>query len=127
VKKIVGQERVEFITRAIVDVIDSRDEVFIEEYAFGSANMMTGVVECGGVLKWRLWRHGVIPRSVIATHARKLMFGSLPKMKSEAIKAYIKERLCNMQAPFWNDPDACDAFLVANAAMHSLGRPCLRT
>ncbi len=124
-----GQERVEGIVEGILKLCSGRrvGHAFVEEHAF---NMSAGKhfvarAELVGAAKHRLFVEvdvEVIP--VVASSARKLLFGPLPRMDRKTGKAFIKDQLAKMGSPF-PDEDSRDAFLVANAGRHSLGLPCL--
>jgi hypothetical protein len=100
---------------------------FVEQHAF-SAGLMKHAMERAelvGAMKEVLWHSLQIEAlPIVASSARKLLFGSLPRMDRKAGKAYIKQALESMGGSF-GDEDTRDAFIVANAGRAELGLPCL--
>lgn len=97
------------------------DRVYIEQYAYNQMKQANHAVliELGGVVKRAFWvvrRETLEP--VIATQARKLLVGKLPRSDS---KVYVHQQLYAMGAPHEWGGDACDAFVVANWGRHAMG------
>jgi Holliday junction resolvasome RuvABC endonuclease subunit len=98
-----------------------RDDVWVEDYAYSrSSSSVTKLGELGGVARIELFTHGRTVRAVTASSARKLLLGKVPKKDQKlAVQAALKLG----GAPFWEDPDVCDAFAVANWARSEQGLP----
>jgi len=124
-----GHERVDFIVDVIESMViaESVRYVFIEEYAFSyNTSSVTMLAELGGAVKRMLRKnHKIIPVSVVASSARKLLFGTIHRMKKAELKEYIMAQMVKMGAPFGDNHDLCDAFVVANFGLSHFGRPCL--
>lgn len=99
---------------------------FIENYSFGSHFGAHQLGELRGVLRNFLFRAlGTSPKPVAITSHRKLLFGSVPKLRGDALKHHIVTTLRGWGAPHaWGD-DVCDAFSVANYGLSELGYPAL--
>jgi hypothetical protein len=83
-------------------------------------------IELVGALKLTLARRGIPVIAVVASSARKLLFGKLPRMKRPEIKKFVRHELRRMGAPetILAGEDEADAFVIANAGRHALGLPC---
>ena len=131
-----GAKRLSRIVRAFEDFVDTRwsvttltpPRVFVEQHAFGMASgayaleraELVGAVK---VLVMQRWKVETLP--IVASGARKLMFGPQKRMKSKEWKQFIAARFAEMDdAPRWGD-DERDAFVVGNGGRHLLGLPCL--
>lgn len=123
-----GVERVEAIVDHVSQVIRTEDVVsgFVENYPFSyNSRSVTTLAELGGALKfWVRKEHKIDVVPVVASSARKLLFGKQHKMARKEIKAFVQNELQKMGAPFGNE-DICDAFVIANAGLSILGLPCL--
>jgi Holliday junction resolvasome RuvABC endonuclease subunit len=106
---------------------NSITQVFTEEYAFSfNSRAVTGLAELGGAVKVRLFRQFHIRvQSIVASSARKLLFGKMHRMKKKDLKLYIIDQMNKMGGPFAENHDLCDAFAIANAGLSELGYPCL--
>lgn len=101
--------------------------VFVEEYAFGAQqNRAHELAELGGVVKDYLLGMNLAAHPVVASSARKLLFGTVSRMPKSQLKKYLMARWAEMGAPFQGD-DEGDAFAVANAGLDALGLKCLRS
>lgn len=108
------------ITKTVVDFVvgSGATDVFVENYAFSaSSTSVTKLAELGGAVRVALWRAEHLVRPVVASQARKLLLGKLPK---EGAKVAVQRALYAHGAPFTND-DECDAFAVANLGLSELG------
>jgi hypothetical protein len=104
-----------------------RTKVFVEEHAFsmGLQKYAYARAELVGAVKHALWGgYGIETFPVVASHARKLLFGKMPKMSRKEWKKVIEIELGKMGAPF-EDEDTRDAFLICNAGLEALRMPCL--
>jgi hypothetical protein len=123
-----GQERTSAIVHAVwkLAVREGVTKAFVEQYAFSFApNAITHVAELVGAIKETLHTSLKIETvPIVASSARKLLFGKLPRMSRKETKALIKSEFEKLGAPF-PDEDTRDAFIVCNAARHTLGLPCL--
>lgn len=105
----------------------NRTKVFVEEHAFsmGLQKYAYARAELVGAVKHALWGgYGIETYPVVASHARKLLFGKMPRMARKEWKKVIEVELGKMGAPF-EDEDCRDAFLIANAGREELRLPCL--
>jgi Holliday junction resolvasome RuvABC endonuclease subunit len=99
--------------------------VFVEEYAFGvHQNRAHELAELGGVVKDYFLGMDLAVRPIVASSARKLLFGTVPRQPKGQMKKYLMARWAEMGAPFHGD-DEGDAFAVANAGLDALGLECL--
>jgi hypothetical protein len=131
-----GAKRLDRIVRTLEDFIETRwpvwafnpPRVFVEQHAFGMATgayaleraELVGAVK---VMVMQRWSVETIP--IVASGARKLLFGPQKRMTSKEWKQFIAARFAEMNdAPAWGE-DERDAFVIANSARHLLGRPCL--
>jgi hypothetical protein len=91
-----------------------------EGYAFSRRSAsVTKLAELGGVIRARLAeRHRVFLVPVTASTARKFLLGYNPRSEP---KKYVQAALRDVGAPFWEDPDQCDAFACANVYRAELG------
>ena len=121
-----GMERVEIAVRGLDRMMRSVPSVFVEQYSFSfSANAITNIAELVGALKWELWRGDqILITPIVASSARKLLFGKQSKMTRKEWKAFIAIELGKMGCEL-PDEDSRDAFIIANAGRHALGLPCL--
>jgi hypothetical protein len=118
--------------RGFVEAVWRRDPhrfpaVFVEQYGFsyGSSRAVTGLAELGGSVRFTLReRHKAAVHPLVASSARKLLFGPQRRMARKEWKALVAVELGRMGCPL-DDEDQRDAFVVANAARHALGLPCL--
>lgn len=102
--------------------------VFVEQHAFGMAGgsfaleraELVGAVK---VMVLRRWGVEVIP--IVASSARKLLFGPQRRMSTREWKPFIHASFREMGAPGPWGEDERDAFVIANAGRHLLGAPCL--
>ena len=103
------------------------EAVFIEHYAFGAFGAGPNLGELGGVVKDRLVRvMGRDVRLVVASSARKLAFGKVPR--GIKIKEFIEKRMALVGAPFPTGKageDTRDAFVIANFGLTELGLPAM--
>jgi hypothetical protein len=100
------------------------EHIFVEGHAFsmGGGAYALERAELVGVVKAALFGDGHTVTPIVASSARKLLFGKLPA-KGAKVAAFT--RLRAMGCPFaWKDDEA-DAFVIANAGRHALGLPCL--
>jgi len=104
--------------------------VFHEQYAFSKGGSSRAIQqhELGGMVKFALRdRHAARAHPVVASSARKLIFGPTKKAwvaGPKGWKKYIEAELASMGCPL-SDPDQRDALICANAGRHALGLPCL--
>ena len=119
-----GDERVEGIVLGICAQMSGVSHVFVEEHSFAMALGAYALAraELVGAVRWEMRRQFGLPvRPIVASSARKILFGKLPRMVSKETKALIGYELGKMGAPF-PDEDTRDAFVVANAGWSRLGR-----
>jgi hypothetical protein len=98
-------------------------EVFVENYAFSkSSSSVTKLAELGGAMRFHFYvARRTVVRSVVASSARKLILGKLPR---KDVKTVTQQALWDHGAPF-ADGDQADSFVVANAGLSELGLPFL--
>ena len=119
-----GDERVAAIVEGIHNNIGEVGHAFVEQHAF-SAGLLSHAMaraELVGAVKrelFRQYRITVVP--VVASSARKTLFGKQPRMSRKEWKRFIWAQLDEMGAPF-EDEDTRDAFVIANAGWMQLGR-----
>jgi|SRR5882672_709621 len=104
-------------------VLEKRAQhTFVEGYAFSKhSSSVTRLAELGGVCRVELFTYGRTLRPVVASSARKLILGKLPR---EDVKRVTHQAIWDHGAPF-ADGDQVDAFVVANAGLSELGLPFL--
>lgn len=94
---------------------------FIEQYAFSqSASHARSIAECGGIVKYRMYRKlGIVPTPIVASQARKILCGKLPRAK---VKDFVIAQVRRLEgrAREWG-PDETDAFVIANAGLERVG------
>jgi hypothetical protein len=96
--------------------------IALENYAFskGLQPQAFRLRELGGIVKREMLdSFGVVPQPVIATAARKLAVGKLPR-KNAKKEAHKRLHAAGLPVKLWG-PDATDAFLTANWARKELG------
>ena len=129
--KLRGQARPSAIAKAVVSFVrkvegEEPPTVFVEQHSFGAkSNSVFDRAELVGAVKHELYTRfgiGVVP--IVASHARKVLLGKLPRMTSKEVKAVIKIDLAKMGCEL-PDEDSRDAFICANAGRHELGLTCL--
>ena len=105
--------------------------IFYEQYAFSRGNSSRSIQqhELGGMVKFALRdKHAVVvAHAVVASGARKLLFGPTKRAQvagSKGWKKFIEAELARMGCPL-GSADERDAFVAANAGRHALGLPCL--
>jgi hypothetical protein len=100
--------------------------VFVEQHAFASmGSYALERAELVGALEYALREEfGLSTGRVVASSARKLVFGKMPRMRTKEWKKYIELELPKMGVEI-DDEDQRDAFVVANAGRYELGLPCL--
>jgi Holliday junction resolvasome RuvABC endonuclease subunit len=122
-------ETMDRIIHAIIQCVEDEQvqHVFIEQHAFiGFQKGALPRVELVGAVKFILHQdYGLKTQPIIASQARKLIFGKLPRMKRPILKKYIIEQMTKMGAPFAENDDLCDALVIANYGLSELGLPCL--
>lgn len=98
---------------------------YVEQHAF---HMATGSyalerAELVGAVKVALATRGIAVCPVVASSARKLFFGKLPRMKREVYKKFLVHEFgkLGLGERFPKD-DECDAALIANWGHHDQGR-----
>ena len=125
-----GEERSAAIVGSVLELVAKHEvtHVFVEEYAFSfRATSVTGLAELRGALKYALWKTETLRLvPIVASSARKILFGKTPRMARKEWKAAIRTALDRMGSPF-EDGDTRDAFVVANAARFRLGLPAFAT
>lgn len=122
-----GDERVAAIVGGVLGHMTDVRDVFVEEHAFAMSAMKHAFAraELVGAVKRAVYEHhGIRVVPVVASSARKLLFGKLPKMNREEIKATIRSGMEMMGSPL-PDEDTRDAFIIANAGRYKLGLSCL--
>jgi hypothetical protein len=102
--------------------------IFVEQYAFNQSGAYSSEVrEVGGAVKYLLYdRRQAVLHPVVASQARKLLFG--PKTKEETKgrwKQVVASELAAMGYAGPDDDDVRDAFTIANYGRYRLGLPCL--
>ena len=100
---------------------------FVEEHSFSKGLLKHAFAraELVGAVKEALWSTGHLDTvPVVASGARKLLFGAQRRMNSKEWKRFIEAGFTEMGAPPM-DEDSRDAFVIANAGRHALGLPCL--
>jgi Holliday junction resolvasome RuvABC endonuclease subunit len=124
-----GMPRVEAAVKAVTErvVVYGVSAVFVEQYAFSfSTNGITRVAELLGALRYELWKlDGIEVVPVVASSARKTLFGKLPRMVRKEIKQHVEHELGKMGAPKEWSEDERDAFCIANHGRLVLTLPCL--
>ncbi len=96
--------------------------VFVEQYAFRQgASQAHAIGELGGLVKSTLYNMRLPIRTVVASQARKFMFGKIP---AKDAKMYVQQRLVQMGAIFTTE-DEGDALVVANYGRSELDLPAL--
>jgi hypothetical protein len=103
----------------------------VEQHAFGMSRGAYALerAELVGALKvmvYRRWGVEVLP--VVASSARKLIFGPTKKTQTggkNGWKRFIEARFVDMGAPTLWGEDERDAIVIGNALLHHMGRPCL--
>lgn len=100
-----------------------------EEYAHNMSAQKNAAMtrELGGVVKDRLfvgWT--VVPVAIVASSARKILLGVIPKQGKGQTKPYVVRNVKRLGAPVdgWTD-DEIDAFVVANAMLERAGSTAL--
>lgn len=121
--------RVEGIVDTLLDFATRHraTHAFFEQHSFSKGLMAYAMAraELVGVVKWELERHcRMLAVPVVASSARKLLFGKLP---AKDAKKHAVARVTAMGCPLtWKD-DEVDATVVANFGRHLLGLPALAT
>jgi hypothetical protein len=121
--KLQGEERVEGILEGVMHTLPSNHAgVFYEEYSFSKQHGKTRErAELTGVIRRELFtRYEIRMIPIVASAARKLLFGKTQSMNTDEWKTVIKYELEMMGSPI-DDADSRDAFVVANAGRHHLG------
>jgi hypothetical protein len=138
--KLHGPERVEAIVKKVVDIV-VRSHVLVgeenpqhppwvgvEEHAFSKFAQKHAFAraELVGAVKYALHAKGVFVAPIVATHARKVFLGPLPRMARKEIKEHLAYVLGQMDAPAeqWGE-DVIDAFVIANCLRGERGMTCL--
>jgi hypothetical protein len=116
---IVGEIRKEVVAEVVTDA-------FVEQHAFsmGKGSYALERAELVGAVKYMLLTDfGIEAVPVVASSARKLLFGKLPRMASKEIKRFVVNEFRKMGAPeSWKD-DECDAMAIVNYGRGELGLP----
>ncbi len=118
---------VDMAVKALRDEVVDDVRLFVEQHAFAQAGGAYSLerAELVGALEYALWRElGLSTGRVVASSARKLLFGKMPRMNRKEWKKYIAIELPKMGIDI-DDEDQRDAFVVANAGRYELGLPCL--
>lgn len=117
--------RMRKITEALIAFREQHraSHVFVEQYAYNmsQASRAHSMGELGGIVKNAFFDSGVIVLPVVATQARKFLFGRLP---AKGAKKEASRRLKVMGFVFRTE-DEGDAFIVANYGLSELGYPAL--
>lgn len=132
--ELLGRERRRAIVDGLLRFAHERriDHAFVEEHSFskGLGSSAFPRAELVGAVKDQFERQlGVVVHPVVASHARKVMFGRVRKMNRAEWKSYIKEAFGMLGWPGGKelpDEDTRDAYVVANAGRHVLGIGCLQ-
>jgi len=131
--KLLGRERRRAIVDALLRFADARriDHAYVEEHSFSkNQGMAFSRAELVGAVKDQFERQlGVVILPVVASHARKVLFGRVRKMNRAEWKAYLREAFGLLGWPAGTelpDEDTRDAYVVANAGRHELGVECLQ-
>jgi hypothetical protein len=135
-----GPERVEAIVNGVVAAVvlaharvgEDRSDfppwVGVEEHAFSKFAQKHAFAraELVGAVKHQLHERGVYVAAVVASHARKVFLGPLPRMARKEIKDHLAYVLGGMGAPAgeWGE-DVIDAFVIANCLRGERGMTCL--
>ena len=116
--KIVGKMR-DFMLAYGVGLNDA----WVEGYAFSrNSSSVTKLAELGGVARCEFLSYGRVLRAVPQSSVRKLLLGKVPR---EDPKKFVQAAFCEAEAPFWEDPDICDAVAVANWGLSEQGKPAI--
>jgi hypothetical protein len=123
--KLEGQERCAAIVHALCAFVvgEGATHVFVEEHSFSKGLMQHAFAraELVGAVKHSLWSIDHLPsQPVVASAARRLLFGPQHRMTSKEWKRFIEARFAEMGAPAMSE-DERDAFVVANAGWVQLG------
>ena len=103
--------------------------VFVEEHSFGKGLMKHAFAraELVGAVKESLWHSlRIEPKPVVASGARKLLFGPQQRMASKEWKRYIGARFAELGSSLMSE-DERDAMVVANGGRYALELPCMST
>jgi hypothetical protein len=129
----VGIQRISTIVEVLYQVArkvafgDMTGHVFVEQHAFAMAGGAFALerAELVGAMKLKFYQSlDLVAVPVVASSARKTLFGKLPRMKRAEWKKFVVHELQKMGAP-WDDDDTCDAFVIANHGRGEVGLPVL--
>jgi Holliday junction resolvasome RuvABC endonuclease subunit len=123
-------EHIADIAEQVCNFIDEHQPtaVFVEQYAFSRNGAYAHAIgELGGVVKHLLVKMlGYDVGVVIATSARKLTFGRVPRGTNA--KKFVEARLALVDAPFAKGKPGegeRDAFVIANYGLTEVGLPAM--
>ncbi len=95
--------------------------VFVEQYAFTQSGAMASENrECGGIVKYRLWRKlGIVVTPIVAASARKTLLNKCPR---SGAKEFVVKNVRRLEGNprRWTE-DETDAFVIANHGMRLIG------
>ena len=117
----VRAKRLQEVRDAILDRTDHWDAAVagFEQYAFRARGFGAhDIAEVGGAVKVALHHRGIQLHSFAQSTVRKTLLGKLPR---RGAKQWVQAHCRDIGAPFWQDPDVCDAFAVANHLLSVLG------
>lgn len=114
-----GMGRIEYIRRAILDILTPAvDAVFIEGYSFGSQWNLAQLGELGGVVKLTIWTVGIVYYTIAPNTLKKYATGNGRASKEEVV-ANARERLGYQGY----DNNAADALWLRALGRAYLGDP----
>jgi hypothetical protein len=113
-----------FVSRSTIhEVPPVRPVVSAEQYAFSrSSSSVTKLAELGGAVRVDLWRRRIVVCPLVASSARKLLLGKLPK---KGAKDATQFALWEAGAPKTWSGDILDSFAISNLALSDYGAPAL--
>ena len=121
--KLAGQERIVAIAIGIwkTAVREGVEHAFIEQHSFSAALGAYALerAELVGAIRRELWSiDRMEAEPVVASGARRLLFGRQSRMSSKEWKRFIGERFAEMGAPDMTE-DERDAMVVANGGRYA--------
>ena len=126
--KLEGQARQTAIVLGVwrIAVREGVSKAAVEEHAFSKGLMQRAFAraELVGAVKESLASIPLATVPIVASGARKLLFGAQHRMSTKEWKAFIGARFGEMGAPGMTE-DERDAIVIANAMRYRLGLPFL--
>jgi hypothetical protein len=117
-----------WLTRAKFGAHPSPPAIAIEQHAFAMASGAYALerAELVGVVKERIFdAFGVETIPIVASSARKLLLGRMPRMSRKEWKLLLLDSFTKFGAPFAGQEDCVDAAVIANALRYRIGLTCL--